>query len=184
MSRTLPERALEPTTRPAGVGRSVDRLLDTVKTAVARVALALFAGMMLATLLQVAARYVFQVPIPWTEELARTLFVLAMLLAIPVAYREHEHVVVDFLLRRMPGAAVRYLLLVFDILVLFLLTIWARGALRMFEVNQGASLVSMPWFAVSWLYAAELAGVLLLAAFVTVDLVERARRSSVASAAR
>ena len=58
-----------------------------------------FSGMLLATIWQVLFRYVLKISVPWTEELARILFIMTMFLGIAIAIREDEHIIVDFLFK-------------------------------------------------------------------------------------
>lgn len=51
---------------------------------------------------QVLARYVFNVPFSWTEELARFLFMWLVFLGASQALRRHEHIAVGLLVDRLP----------------------------------------------------------------------------------
>jgi TRAP-type transport system small permease protein len=68
---------------------------------------ALFAGILVTMLLQVAFRYVLNSPLVWTEELARILYIWACYLGAPVATRRGNHVTITFVLERLPRAAGR-----------------------------------------------------------------------------
>jgi TRAP-type C4-dicarboxylate transport system permease small subunit len=52
--------------------------------------------------LQVIARYLFQVSTPWSEELARLLFVWGVFLGAAVGVRRDLHTRVDFVFRKLP----------------------------------------------------------------------------------
>jgi TRAP-type C4-dicarboxylate transport system permease small subunit len=51
---------------------------------------------------QVLARYVFNVPLSWTEELARYLFIWLVFLGASQAMRRNEHIAVGLLADRLP----------------------------------------------------------------------------------
>ncbi len=69
-------------------------------------AAALALGLMSALVIyQVAARYLFDSPPSWTEELARYLQVWLVLLAAPVCLRRGMHLAVDLLTPRLPAFA-------------------------------------------------------------------------------
>lgn len=149
--------------------------LTLAERAIEVVTLVMFVAVLLATLAQVFFRYVAEIPVPWTEELARTLFVLAMLTGIALAYREREHVVVDFLFLRLPPPARRIVKLVFDAAILILLVIWARGALALAELNWGSTLITLEFFRVAYFYLWELFAIALMVLYVLIDMVKTVR---------
>ena len=46
-------------------------------------------------LFQIVARYVFNAPVPWMEELVTIMFILLTLLAAAIATKEKRHILVD-----------------------------------------------------------------------------------------
>jgi TRAP-type transport system small permease protein len=140
-----------------------------------------FVGMMLATLLQVLARYL-EISIDWTEELARILFLASIMLGIAIAIRRRQHIVVDFIYAAASPRAQRILSIGFDLAILVLLAIWLRGALRLMQLNAGTTFVTVPWLPVSFLYAVEAFGVALMIVFVLADLTTRTRRQPAGNA--
>jgi TRAP-type transport system small permease protein len=146
--------------------------LGAIDRAVEAIAVTAFIVMMVATLLQVAARYL-HVAIDWTEELARILFLCSIMLGIALAIRRREHIVVDFLYGALSRRTQAGFSIGFDLAILGLLAIWLRGALRLMSLNAGTSFVTVPWFPVSLLYAIEAAAIGLMMAFVTADLVRQ-----------
>lgn len=134
------------------------------------VTLTLFVVMLLAALGQVAFRYLLEIPVPWTEELARTLFVAAMFTGMAFAARDREHIVVDFLLVKYAPALRRVIECLFDLAILAFLVLWARGAIALAELNWTATLITIPWFSVGWLYLWELLGIALMALYISLGL--------------
>lgn len=151
-----------------GVLAGVDRIVEAV-------ALVMFVGMMVSVLLQVGARFA-HVPILWTEELARVLLVASSVLAIAVGVRRREHIIVDYFVARMPPTARRRLTLGLDLLLLGFLMIWLRGAVNLALLNAGTHYVTVPWLAVSHLYAVEAIAIVLMLLFIVADMVRRTRR--------
>ncbi|MGH6897323.1 MAG: TRAP transporter small permease [Geminicoccaceae bacterium] len=161
-----------------GIGRTRQRaddwlrLVDGIAEAAA---LALFVGMMLATLLQVLARYFLYVSLPWTEELARTLFVASMTVGIALAVRRREHIVVDFVFVKLPPGAKALASLLFDAAILLFLAVWLWGALLLIELNANATYVTLPWLRVAHIYGIEAAAIGLMMVFVLADAVRQYR---------
>jgi TRAP-type transport system small permease protein len=148
---------------------AIDRVLESVGVCA-------FVLMMLATLLQVAARHL-HVSIDWTEELARILFLASIMIGIAIAIPRRQHIVVDFIYAAASPRTQTALSLAFDLAMLVLLIVWLRGAWRLMELNAGTTFVTVPWLPVSFLYGVEVFGVALMILFVLADMGARARRA-------
>jgi TRAP-type C4-dicarboxylate transport system permease small subunit len=148
---------------------AIDRVLESVGVCA-------FVLMMLATLLQVAARHL-HVSIDWTEELARILFLASIMIGIAIAIPRRQHIVVDFIYAAASPRTQTALSLAFDLAMLVLLIVWLRGAWRLMELNAGTTFVTVPWLPVSFLYGVEVFGVALMILFVLADMAARARRA-------
>ncbi|QIB34631.1 TRAP transporter small permease [Ancylobacter pratisalsi] len=146
------------------------RLLNAVERMVQVAAFAMFAAMFVLTLAQVLFRYFLQIPVPWTEEAARALFVMSVLSGIALAYRQREHVVVDFLFAQFSPRMKRGFSIAFGLSILFFLAFWASGAILMAQRNWSISLITISWFRISYYYLWELAMIALLAVYVLIDL--------------
>jgi TRAP-type C4-dicarboxylate transport system permease small subunit len=116
------------------------------------VATAGFIVMMLAVIGQVIFRYVLETAVPWTEELARLLFVESMLLGMAIGIRRHEHIVVDFLFNKLPPRGRNAAGLVFNVAIILLLVLLMRGSWDLVGRNWNARLVSLPSVSVGYIY--------------------------------
>jgi len=67
--------------------------------------------------LQVIARYVLQIPIGWTEEVARFAFIWMVFLGIAITERQKAHFRITFVVDRFPGRARFALWLLGEILI-------------------------------------------------------------------
>lgn len=63
-----------------------------------------FLGILVATLLQVLFRYVFNKPLLWTEEIARYLGIFAIMMASSIALKHDQHIGIDFLSSKLPSS--------------------------------------------------------------------------------
>ncbi len=153
------------------------KLLTSLERVVQSLGLAMFAAMLLLTLAQVVFRYALHLPVPWTEEAARALFVLATLSGIALAWRRRQHIIVDFLFAAMPFAVQRGLSLLFGISILAFLMLWARGAIELAGRNWDVTLITIGWFRLAYYYIWELAVIGLLALYVLLDLRDIAKGS-------
>jgi TRAP-type transport system small permease protein len=115
--------ALEPQVkeeRPAVV-RYLDQLL--------RYLLILTMGTLtVSVFIQVLVRFVFRVPIPWTEEVARIAFVYSVYLGAILGMRDRAHINVDIVLSVVPPGVRRVMELVGSVLVaIFLIFLTWQG---------------------------------------------------------
>jgi TRAP-type C4-dicarboxylate transport system permease small subunit len=173
MATDLP-RAGDHAAAPGGRGRGA-AWLHGLDTALLWLAMAAFIVMMLSVLSQILFRYVLEISVPWTEELARLLFVQSMLIGMALAIRRHEHIVVDFLFRRLPPRPREALAVVFGLAILLLLLLLTTGAFSMIGRNWNARLVSLPFVRVGYLYLGLVACFGLMAFYTTLNLVARLR---------
>lgn len=82
---------------------ATDRVLRGVRRSVEASIVGLFTVLTLAVFVQVVARYVFNQPPAWTEELARFCQVWIILLASSVCVRKGSHLAVDYLGPALPS---------------------------------------------------------------------------------
>lgn len=90
-----------------------------------------FIGMCLAILIQVFARYFFQYPTPWAEELSRFLNVWAVFLAAAWATKKGSHITIRAILDRLPASWQGPLILIIDVVVSLLLLAIFWGSVTM-----------------------------------------------------
>ena len=152
-----------------------NRFLDLVEKAVVILAMAGFIGMLLAAGGQVMFRYVLKIAVPWTEELARALFVLSMFFGMAVAIRGKDHIVVDFLFKRLSVRKQALGRIVFDGAILILLCFLARGTVTMTRLMWDSYLISLDWIRTGYLYIGELVAVLLMMLYVVLEILENLR---------
>lgn len=144
-------------------------------------AFVMFVAMILATLGQIVFRYVLEVSVTWTEEVARSLFVLSILMAIVFAYREREHIIVDFLYVNMPPPVQRWLGILFNLCILAFIAFAVRGAWHLAELNWTSSLITVPFFSVAYFYIWQILALILLFLYVVSDTAARMRGNGEAS---
>ena len=64
--------------------------------------IAALATMTVVVLGSVILRYFFSITIRWTDELTRFIFIFLVFLGIPIAFREHSHVIIEFFISPLP----------------------------------------------------------------------------------
>ena len=148
------------------------RVLDKSLVVIAMVG---FIGMLLSTGGQVLFRYVLRIPVPWTEELARILFILSMFLGIAVAIREKEHIVVNFLFKKMGTRTQAIGYIVFDVGILILLCFLARGTLSVVQIMWNSYMIALDWIRTAYLYIGEFIAIIFMMFYVILEMLENVR---------
>ena len=105
-----------PSFSPAPHGETAARLSQSLNGWVERVCAAILAVLVADIWIGVFGRYVFALPVTWTEELARYLMIWAALLAVSCGIARREHVAVTALIDRLPAATRRWLNVAIDLL--------------------------------------------------------------------
>lgn len=149
------------------------RVLTILDRTLVAVAVAAFIGMMLATGAQVIFRYVLEISVGWTEELARVLFTTAIFLGIAIATRERQHIVVDFLFKRLGPRSRRAVGFIFDFIILAILMSMLRGAITMVDLTWESYMIAMPWMRTGYLFLVECVAIGLVMFYVAIDLAGR-----------
>ncbi|WP_421682758.1 TRAP transporter small permease [Stutzerimonas urumqiensis] len=122
----------------------------------------------------VVLRYAFNSGISVSEELSRWCFVWMVFLGALIALREHAHLGLDTLVRRLPPIGRRLCLVIGHLLMLFVCWLittgsWAQAVINL-NVTAPASGLSMAWF-----YAAGVVFGVSAAAILLVELVQAVR---------
>ena len=131
-----------------------------------------FIGMLLSTGGQVLFRYVLQISVPWTEELARILFILTMFLGIAIAIREREHIVVDFLFKRLPQKPHAVGLMIYNTAIFIFLCFLARGTIAMTKMTWESYMIALDWVRTGYLYLGEFIAILIMMLYVLLSIAE------------
>jgi TRAP-type C4-dicarboxylate transport system permease small subunit len=113
-----------------------------------KAAIALFLLLMVMLVFgNVVLRYAFNLGITTSEEVSRMLFVWLTFLGAIVALREHGHLGVDILVRRLPGMGKRACLIIGHLLMLYATWLFLQGSWQQtiinLEVRSPAAGVSM-----------------------------------------
>jgi len=102
--------------RPERLGEVCATLSAYVNQRVEWLCAAILAVLVLDVGVGIFGRYVIELPVTWTEELARYLMIWAALLAVSCGVARREHVAVTALLERLPRGVQRYLGVAIDAL--------------------------------------------------------------------
>ena len=134
--------------------------------------------MTLVLLLQVFARYVAKISIPWTEELARYLLVLMTFTGAALALREKQHIAITVLLDRVSATVRICLELFFDVVIMLFLGAVFRGSLTMVQLTWETPAGTIPWITTGRLYLILPFATLLMLGYLLAQVFQAAKRLS------
>ena len=134
---------------------------------------ALFVALFLTFLVQIAARFGWQRPLAWTDELAVILYVWVILWAAAFMVPEHEHVVFDLLWNRASPRGRRLMRLAGHLLMggLALVAIPASWDYVAFMAREGTPVLGIPFMWVFLPLVTLLIALVLRSVIVIADLV-------------
>jgi TRAP-type C4-dicarboxylate transport system permease small subunit len=104
-----------------------------------------FAALVIVGGLQVGSRYLFGIPLTWSEELQKFLHIWIVFLGIPLTYSQSKHIQVDTFLLMFRGLSRQVLETVFDLLWLvlglaFVIFTWQIMAVAQFQTSPALNL--------------------------------------------
>lgn len=141
--------------------------------------IAIALGLMTATLmLQVLARYVLRVSIPWTEEISRYLLVLMTFVGAALALRDRQHIAITFLLDRLPHPQRIWADLLFNLLIMLFLGAVFRGSVRMIQLTWETPAGTVPWITTGRIYLILPFTILLMLGYLLAEIYRGARQLS------
>jgi TRAP-type C4-dicarboxylate transport system permease small subunit len=122
-----------------------------LKRAADAVGVGLFAALFLTFIVQITARFVFDRPLPWTDELAVILYVWVILWAAAFMVPARDHVVFDLLYNGMGPRTRRGMLLVGAVLIGSLAAYAVPGSWDYvrFMAREGTPVLGLPF---SWVF--------------------------------
>lgn len=140
------------------------------------VAMVLLAVMTAFIVVQVTARNLFALGLPWAEELARYAGLGVVYLAVPLLLQHDKHIKVDLLLLRLRGGAARALQLVNELIVLgfALVFLWGGWLFLKRAASFSTAALGIP----NWLYYMPATLGMILFALVAMQRVAGALRGS------
>jgi TRAP-type C4-dicarboxylate transport system permease small subunit len=129
-------------------------------------------GLVLTVALQVIFRYTIHFSAPWTEEVARFLYVYLTFIGSAIVMKEGNHIVVDVLLNRLPLSIRRWVGMLIQVSILVFLIEFIVGNMQMTAINSQVTAASMIWFKMSYLYLGMNLGAILMAIYTVGNVIK------------
>lgn len=133
--------------------------------------LVVFVIMLVTTIAQVLFRYVLAISVPWTEEVARWLYVWVIFLGSALALRERIHLKITFAEERLTGRAAALWDFAIRLLVILFLVGILGGSISMMDSVQSVRAGSFP-ISMSYLYLSLPVSLVLMLVVGLIQVVE------------
>ncbi len=134
----------------------------------------LFILLIIVASLQVFCRYVILVSLPWTEEISRFLLVWVAFLGAASVTRRKMHILVDYMVVKLPPQANRLLTVMVYILAICFMTSVLWGSIQMLEDSWPITLGTLPWLSVAFLYLGAVVGGAIILIYLIIHFLEKA----------
>ena len=139
------------------------------------IAIAAFLVMLGSSVLQVILRYLTDVSLMWTEELARLMCVFTTYFGGVVVLMLRDHIRVDIIDTLVGPRGRAIAAIISDVLVTWFLVVFAVGCSLMARATWETETATMDWFRMGYVYAAVGIAVLAMIGLVIMDLGEKLR---------
>ncbi len=137
------------------------------------IAIAAFLIMLGSSILQVFLRYLTDISLMWTEELARLMCVFTTYFGAVVVLMLREHIRVDVLDSQLGPRGRAIVALISDVLVAWFLIVFAIGCWLMAQATWETETATMDWFRMGYVYAGVGVAVAVMVGLIMADLVRQ-----------
>lgn len=144
--------------------RVVGKAFDALEKFLKGICGLLLVAFTLLTLVQVVMRYVFKMPLSWSEQLARYMFIWMLMLYMPVIMRHGNNLGFDLIISRMSEGAQNIFWIVCEALIGAFAALYCTYSIQLCIKFSRKKLVGLGIKA-NWVYSAQIVGAFLLFLF-------------------
>jgi len=126
--------------------------------------------MFFVVLLQVFARYVISVSIPWTEEVARYLLILITFIGGALGVRDRMHIGIFVIFDKFNETIRNYFNITFNIFIITFLVIVFKGSLKMLKISWNVQCGSIYWFTLGKMYLILIVSIIIMMIYLLIQL--------------
>ncbi|MET3506685.1 TRAP transporter small permease [Halalkalibacter oceani] len=151
------------------------RTLQALEKATDFFMLLMIIGIVIVVTLQVVFRYVFNISTPWTQDIARFMFIYLTYIGGALAIKERTHISIDVLVDRLPRMLRLIVSLGVQIGIMLFLIVLLQGSWFMVQSSWDVSSAGMRWFSMSYVYLGLFIGGVLMMFYSILRLIETVR---------
>ena len=137
------------------------KVRDFIEKIILGIAVLLLCGIAVFIGLQITFRSI-GIGIDWTEEFARFSFVGVTFLGSAIAITRNKHIVIDFIIVRLPDIVRRYLLVLIHLSMAAFMIVCMHGMGIIMRASRGVPSASVMWFQMNHIHAVVFAGCVLM----------------------
>lgn len=147
------------------------RMINQINTAIKYIVSTMLVFLTILVVLQVTTRFVINVPLAWTEEIAKYLMIYIVFFGSGLAMRNNQHIAIDFMVEILKGKSKvlleKVILWICGIFSVFLIYFGSQLTFRVIEQSTPTLQYSM-----AWAYAAIPLGALLMLLNIIAALID------------
>lgn len=155
--------------------KTVGKVFDAVEKVLTGLSGALLAIFTLLTLVQVVLRYAFNMPLSWSEQLSRYLFIWMLMLYMPVIMRKSNNLGFDLLVNRLPKRGQDIFWIACETLIGLFAALYCYYSVQLCLKFSKKVLVGLGIKA-NWVYSAQIIGAFFLCLFAFELVINRAAK--------
>jgi TRAP-type C4-dicarboxylate transport system permease small subunit len=126
-------------------------------------------------IIEIVCRGILRVPISWTDELSRSIYIVLVFLGASAALRDRSHITVDILTQLLPERVKRIFRIISFLVMIPFIVVMVWGAAENVRRYWNSVISTVGWFKVGHLYlAVALSGVLMIF-YIILNLVDDIR---------
>ena len=152
--------------------KTVGKVFDAVEKVLSAISGTLLVTFTLLTLVQVVMRYVFEMPLSWSEQLSRYLFIWMIMLYMPVIMRHGNNLGFDLIINKLPQKAQDIFWLICETLIGIFAGLYCYYSIQLCIKFSKKVLVGLGIKA-NWVYSAQIIGAGLLCLFCIELIINR-----------
>ena len=155
--------------------KTVGKVFDKVELVLKWISGILLVAFTLLTLVQVVSRYIFEMPLSWSEQLARYMFIWMLMLYMPVIMRHGNNLGFDLIVNRLPKKAQDVFWVLCEFLIAGFAALYCTYSIQLCQKFAKKTLVGLGIKA-PWVYSSQIVGAAILCLFSVEVAVNRILR--------
>ena len=144
--------------------KTIGKVFDRLEAALKVICGVLLVGFVILTLIQVIMRYIFKMPLSWSEQVARYMFIWMLMLYMPVIMRHGNNLGFDLIINRLSKKAQNIFWILCEAMIAGFAALYCLYSVRLCIKFSRKTLVGLGIKA-NWVYSAQIVGAFLLCIF-------------------
>jgi len=124
---------------------------------------------------EILFRGVLRIPIAWTDELSRSVYIVLVFLGASTALRDRSHITVDILTKVLPESAKRVLRIISSLLMFPFIVVMVLGAVENIPRFWTIAIATVRWLKMGYLYLVVVVSGVLMMFYIVLNTIDDIR---------